>query len=324
MEKREIWRLVYLLVLGQTVSLCLGVNIFTSSLLVNLGVNTPLTQSFFTYLLLSLVYGTVLLRRGKKLLVPWYWYVGLALVDVQGNFLALKSFQYASITSVTLLDCWAVPFAMILTWLVLKTKYSVWQFVGVAICVLGLVFVLFSDALSGGGGSRPLLGDALVIAGTFCYACSNVGEEFCVKKKDRIEVVAMLGVFGMLVGAIEISIFERNSLREVNWSPTILALFASFAASTFLFYTIVPFVLKMSGSTLFNLSLLTSDMWAVLIRIFFYHQKVDWLYYLAFGVSAIGLIIYSLNEGASNNQGDKAYERLSQENQENVDTVMTS
>lgn len=30
----------------------------------------------------------------------------------------------------------------------------------------------------------------------------------------------------------------------------------------------------MSGATLFNLSLLTSDMWAVAIRTFFYNQKV--------------------------------------------------
>jgi solute carrier family 35, member F1/2 len=78
----------------------------------------------------------------------------------------------------------------------------------------------------------------------------------------------------------------------------------------------------MSGATLFNLSLLTSDMWAVAIRVLFYQQEVIFskprilvpngnilpnmltyficnlqinrLYYLAFTVVAIGLIIYSL------------------------------
>lgn len=34
------------------------------------------------------------------------------------------------------------------------------------------------------------------------------------------------------------------------------------------------FPLQMSGSTMLNLSLLTSDMWAVVIRIFAYHEKV--------------------------------------------------
>lgn len=36
-----------------------------------------------------------------------------------------------------------------------------------------------------------------------------------------------------------------------------------------------------------------SDMWAVLIRIFAYHEKVDWIYFVAFAGTAIGLVIYS-------------------------------
>ncbi|KAF2609180.1 hypothetical protein F2Q68_00045104 [Brassica cretica] len=53
---------------------------------------------------------------------------------------------------------------------------------------------------------------------------------------------------------------------------------------------------------MFTLSLLTSDMWAVLIRIFAYHEKVDWLYYLAFATTAIGLIIYSMKENDKEKQ----------------------
>ncbi|GJU76190.1 putative reverse transcriptase domain-containing protein [Tanacetum coccineum] len=51
-----------------------------------------------------------------------------------------------------------------------------------------------------------------------------------------------------------------------------------------------------SGSTLFNLSLLTADMWAVIIRIFFYHQQVDWLYYVSFLIVGVGLFIYSKSD----------------------------
>lgn len=39
--------------------------------------------------------------------------------------------------------------------------------------------------------------------------------------------------------------------------------------------------LQTNGSTMLNLSLLTSDMWAVLIRIFAYHEKVCKLIVLA-------------------------------------------
>ncbi|XP_059667464.1 uncharacterized protein LOC132312917 isoform X2 [Cornus florida] len=267
-------RTLFILFLGQVVSFVMALMSFTSSLLVTLGVDTPLTLSFFPYLALALVYGSILVYRRQKLLVPLYWYVLLGFADVQGNYLVNKAFQYSSITSVTILDCWTIAWVIILTWLFLHTQYSLWQYFGAAICVVGLGLVLLSDAgVGGGGGSKPLLGDILVIAGTLFFAMSNVGEEYCVKKKDRVEVVSMIGLFGMLVSVCEIAIMERTTLESVTWSTEI-----------------------MSGATLFNLSILTSDMWAVVIRIFFYHQEVDWLYYLSFAIVVVGLIIYSKTE----------------------------
>ncbi|KAJ0778579.1 putative solute carrier family 35 member SLC35F1/F2/F6 [Helianthus annuus] len=62
----------------------------------------------------------------------------------------------------------------------------------------------------------------------------------------------------------------------------------------FLFYSGVPVLLKISGSTMLNLSLLTSDMWSVLIRIFVYREKVDWIYFVAFAAVAVGLVVYSV------------------------------
>ncbi|KAK6147185.1 hypothetical protein DH2020_018097 [Rehmannia glutinosa] len=240
--------------LGQLVSFDLAIMQFTSSLAAT-QVDAPLTLSLSTYLLLAVVYGSIMLYRRQKLLVPWYWYVLLAFVDVHGNYLG----------NVLSYSC------------------------------LGLV--LLSDAgVGGGGGSKPILGDFLVIAGSFFYAMSNVGEEFCVKKKDRIEVIAMIGLFGMLVTVAEIPVLERKTLESMNWSTGLISAYAGYAVSSFLFYTIVPFVLQISGTTLFNLSLLTSDMWAVAVRTFIYKQKVDWLYYLAFVLVVLGIFIYSKTE----------------------------
>ncbi|KAK3405822.1 hypothetical protein EUGRSUZ_K02054 [Eucalyptus grandis] len=290
-------RTLYLLFLGQVASFALALSSFTSSLIADLGVDAPLTQMLLVYLGLALVYGGVMLYRRRRLLVPWYWYLILGCVDVQGNYLVNKAYQYSSITSVTLLDCWTIVWVVALTWIFLGTRYSLWQLLGAALSVLGLGFVMLSDAgVGGGGGSKPLLGDVLVIAGTVFFAVSNVAEEFCVKKKDRVEVLAMLGLFGTLVSVIEISIVERESDESIQWSTDIILAFVGFVASCFMFYSLVPFVLKMSGATMFNLSALTSDMWAVVVRIFVYRQEVDWLYYLAFSVVIVGVVIYSVTE----------------------------
>ncbi|KAM0947488.1 putative solute carrier family 35 member SLC35F1/F2/F6 [Dioscorea sansibarensis] len=305
MTKKEIWRLVFVLFLGQLVSFLLAVISFIASYIAYLGIDTPLTQSFCTYLALSLVYGSIFLCRRSKLVVPWYWYLALGFVDVQGNYLVVKAYQYSSITSVTLLDCWTIPWVMILTCFTIKTRYSLWQFVGAAICVIGLALVLLSGrqivqrSSSFNHGNKPLLGDTLVIAGTFFYAMSNVGEEYCVKRKNLFEVLTMLGVFGALVSVCEISIVERKTLESIQWSPSLISLYIGYAAAGLSFYTLLPFILKMSGSALFNLSLLTSDLWAVVIRICIYHEQVSWLYYLAYSVVAIGLIIYSFNDTGS-------------------------
>lgn len=59
--------------------------------------------------------------------------------------LVVKAYQYTSLTSVMLLDCWAIPCVMFLTWILLKTQYGIKKFIGVAICVAGLVLDVFSD-----------------------------------------------------------------------------------------------------------------------------------------------------------------------------------
>lgn len=61
----------------------------------------------------------------------------------------MKAYQYTSLTSVMLLDCWSIPSVMLLTWLFLKTKYRFLKITGVVVCVAGLVLVVFSDVHAG-------------------------------------------------------------------------------------------------------------------------------------------------------------------------------
>ncbi|KAI3935344.1 hypothetical protein MKW98_027164 [Papaver atlanticum] len=283
------------LALGQFVSLLITSTGFSSSELARKGINAPTSQSFANYVLLAIVYGGIRIYQKKKLQTKWYYYLLLALFDVEGNFLVVKAYQYTSLTSVMLLDCWTIPCVILFTWLFLKTKYRIRKFIGVAVCVAGLVLVVFSDvhAADRAGGSHPIKGDLLVIAGATLYGVTNTSEEYLVKNVDRVEVMAMLGLFGAIISAIQIAILERNELKAIHWSAGALLPYSGFAAAMFLFYSTVPILLQISGSTMLNLSLLTSDMWAVLIRIFAYHEKVDWMYFIAFAGVVVGLIIYS-------------------------------
>ncbi|CAN1253291.1 Solute carrier family 35 member F1 [Linum perenne] len=292
--------------LGQFLSLLITSTGFLSSELARKGINAPTSQSFLNYVLLAVVYGGVLLYRRQKLKAKWYYYLILGLIDVEANFLVVKAYQYTSLTSVMLLDCWAIPCVMLLTWFFLKTKYRFKKITGVIVCVAGLILIVFSDvhATDRSGGSKPWLGDVLVIAGATLYSVSNVSEEFLVKSADRVELMALLGFFGAIISAIQIAILERSELRSIHWSAGAALPFVGFSLAMFLFYSFVPVLLKINGSTMLNLSLLSSDMWAVLIRIFAYHQKVDWMYFLAFGAVAVGLVIYSIGEKDEDESAD--------------------
>ncbi|KAF5954005.1 hypothetical protein HYC85_006861 [Camellia sinensis] len=93
-----------------------------------------------------------------------------------------------------------------------------------------------------------------------------------------------------------IAIVERTTLESIKWSAEIILAFAGYALASFMSSSLVPFVLKMNGATMLNLSILTTSMWAVVIRIFFYHQQVDWLYYLSFAIVVVGIVVYSKTE----------------------------
>lgn len=76
----------------------------------------------------------------RLILMPFLIAIGCAVV---------KAYQYTSITSVMLLDCWSIPTVMLLTWVFLKTKYRFRKITGVVVCIAGLVIVVFSDVHAG-------------------------------------------------------------------------------------------------------------------------------------------------------------------------------
>lgn len=72
-------------------------------------------------------------------------------------YAVVKSYQYTSLTSVMLLDCWSIPCVIVLTWIFLKTKYGFRKFFGVGVCVAGLILVVFSDVHASDRVSKDIL-----------------------------------------------------------------------------------------------------------------------------------------------------------------------
>ncbi|RMC07336.1 hypothetical protein DUI87_16795 [Hirundo rustica rustica] len=312
-----IWKTI---ILGQMVSLFIcGTAVTSQYLTEKYRVKTPMLQSFINYGLLLLVYTTMLaFRTGSDSLWQilkqrWWKYIFLGLVDVEANYVMVKAYQYTTLTSVQLLDCFGIPMLMALSWFILQARYRLIHFVAVAICLLGVGTMVGADILAGrpeGEGSDVVIGDVLVLLGSSLYAISNVSEEYIVKNLSRVEFLGMVGLFGTIISGLQLAILEHREIMTIQWNWHVALLFTAFALCMFALYSFMPVVIKVTSATSVNLGILTSDLYSLFfgLFLFFYNPEAfrsdlfsenegsaesgNGLYILSFVVIMVGFILY--------------------------------
>ncbi|TMS07817.1 Solute carrier family 35 member F2 [Larimichthys crocea] len=297
------WQVAKTLAMGQGLAaLVCGTAISSQYLATSFHVNTPMLQSFFNYALLFVTYGPILLYRtgdGNILQIlkrRWWKYLLLGLVDVEANYSVVKAYQYTTITSIQLLDCFVVPVLMLLSWWILKTRYRLVHFVAVCICLLGVGAMVGADLLAGrdqGSTSNILLGDGLVLLSASLYAVSNVCQEYTVKNLSKVEFLGMVGLFGTIISTIQMVVLERNEVAAIQWSWQVGLLFSAFALCLYTLYNCMSIVVKLSSATSVNLSLLTADLFSLFCGIFLFQYNFSGLYLVSLVVIIIGFITFN-------------------------------
>ncbi|XP_030189354.1 solute carrier family 35 member F2 isoform X4 [Lynx canadensis] len=265
-------------------SLCIcGTAITSQYLAERYRVNTPMLQSFINYCLLLLFYTVMLaFQSGSDNLLhilkrKWWKYVLLGLADVEANYLIVRAYQYTTLTSVQLLDCFGIPVLMALSWFVLYARYRVIHLIAVAVCLLGVGTMVGADILAGredNSGSDVLIGDILVLLGASLYAVSNVCEEYIVKRLSRQEFLGMVGLFGTIISGIQLSIVECKDIASIQWDWKIALLFVAFALCMFCLYSFMPLVIQVTSATSVNLGILTADLYSLFFGLFLFGYKL--------------------------------------------------
>ncbi|XP_053396761.1 solute carrier family 35 member F2-like isoform X2 [Mercenaria mercenaria] len=291
------------LVLGQFISLLLCGTAVSTGLLQQQGVNIPTAQSFFNYVLLCLVFTTILScrREGRsmcEILRKWGWrYFLIAIVDVEANYLVVKAYAYTTVTSVQLLDCFSLVSVMILSRLFLHARYRIQHLGGAAVCLLGMVGLVLTDVLVGkndNAASNVALGDVLIIVGATLYGVSNVCQEYVVRTYDKVEFLAMVGLFGSFINGAQFAILERDEVASLDLtSYKIVVPLVVFVICLFLLYSTMTVVIQLTSATTVNLSILSADFYTLLFGLFLFNYKFHVLYFVSFAVIIIGLAIYS-------------------------------
>ena len=329
-QKRERRRRNLMLpLLSQVLAVLLTVASISVQSLANANLNFPGTMNSLTYGTLCLVYVPWRARAifsgrrrgaegpaGSILKGPLWQYCLLALCDVEANFIIVFAYSFTTITSVTLLDFSTIPFAMILTRVFLRTRYNSGHIVGAATCVFGLALLVLADATSGGAsenaGSRPGLGDVMVVISAVLYSTSNVVEENLLSREGaaRSEVLAVLPLLALPLCFMQAYAFEHRRWAELAAAGPVACWIIGYVGSIFMFYSIAPYVLREGGSAAFNLAMITSDLWSALAKVVMFGGFGTPTLALAFFVSlvlvALGLFWYATSGETTTGTADGA------------------
>ena len=195
---------------------------------------------------------------------------------------------------------------MVLSFIFLRIRYHLVHLVGVALAIVGMVVVFLADlhSLRTDGGEHQWFGDLLCIAGVTFYAIGNVAQEFLVKNHSVVEYLCMIGLVGSVVTGIQMCVLERVQLVNAEWNSYIGLLLGGFGACLLLFYVITPQVMRLSSAVVFNLSLITSDFFTLIVGVLFFGFIFSYVYIIGMLLTVLGVAIYSTKSPTAASPGD--------------------
>lgn len=110
------------------------------------------------------------------------------------------------------------------------------------------------------------------------------------RRSPLYEVVGQLGMWGMIINAIQAAGLEHKAIREATWSgmnskpiSTIphsaltvcsVGILVAYTASMFILYTVAPLLYRMASSAYYNLSILSSDFYGLLFGLFLFVRYI--------------------------------------------------
>lgn len=318
------WMMFY----GQLLSFGLSASGATNDVLVHsYNVHTPTFQMALVYLCLGIGYG---IKNGRRhgccihsnnygLLFRIFL---VALCDVEANYFAFLSFQYASFESVTLLMSLSIPSTMISSSIILQRNYTKIHYLGASICFIGSCLTVLNDTTatspsstsSNKNNSNPFLGDVLAISGAILYGLVDTLMEWAIKNsantanaenissnyspEEAVDLfMCRFGWLGAGTALFQVGLLERSQVFSYFTSTsTIAKVWTSlFVTTTSLCYIGTTRFLLHYEAAMFNLSLLTSNGWAVLFTLFYDKEtSTGFFFFLSLVVIIIGVVVYEI------------------------------
>ncbi|CAH8665303.1 unnamed protein product [Schistosoma rodhaini] len=267
----------------------------------------------------------------RTLLIRFSFYSLIAFIDVHANWSIVTAYAYTSVTSIQSLDCISIPTVVLSSYFFLSYRYAWNHYIGIISCLIGATGMILTDYFIQPSNQnivhhnttseiylnqlynntvnnqlftaeQMIFGDFLVIIGAISYGLSNVLQQYLVLKYGIVEFLGCVGLIASIIILIYTVSLEKHSISMILFNVTsmdltkVIGCFIGYALSMFLLYSLMPLVLMRSSAVLVNLSLLTSDVYAVLMDIFIFHHSFHYLYILCFLIILLGVGLFNVNQ----------------------------
>mmetsp|Transcript_8969 Transcript_8969/g.17311 ORF Transcript_8969/g.17311 Transcript_8969/m.17311 type:complete len:312 (+) Transcript_8969:242-1177(+) len=285
------------ILIGQGISILNASSGVFASLLILLGLELSLFELLVFYALLSMIYTPILIYKKLKISLGDLWRMLLAsITDSQGNFFTVLAYRYTSITSVFILSNSSVPIVFVLSYIFLKKKFHKYEVIGVCIALAGILCVILSDLkVEGWVWTGYFAGDVMVLIGTTLYCITNVWQEYQMKAGlHPFKWLSLIGSFAAVIMLIESMSLELSDIKRLVLPEEFGCIFG-FAGCLLSLYSIAPYYFEAYGATVYNLSMLTTSLYALIFQVLFIGvYSTDWLYFVGIGFVIIGIVVYNL------------------------------
>ena len=219
---------------------------------------------------------------------------------ILGGFIGLFGFIYLFITSLkfgSAIDISIImtlpPIFVILIGVIFLHRRPGWmEYVGVAVSFVGAAIVILGGRSSDNvaHNPNPILGDALAIASTICYAFYLTILEGPTKKYKPVGMLRWVFLFSAIPALFLLKDFDHIMLFHTHEAKPWLYIGFILICPTFIAYFLVQPAMKRIGSELVSIYQYLLPVFATISAVIMIDEKLHWIQVLAMGVIVIGML----------------------------------
>lgn len=292
---------------GQVLSMILS-STFIFTQMVNQGYIYP--YIFPNEMMYHLLFLICLLKAGyiinlyktKVNVTRFIYIIAMGAIDVLANMAMLKSFEYTSGISAVLISSTSAILAVPMSYFILKSRYNRWHAIGVAIVMVGLVFINWSkyDQNAGEDASFKFTGSFLAALASLGFAASSVIQTKVIEEIDEGYPWGALSGFGTVSSVVAFIIANLTPLHTedrdllLNSNSPYAWYIIGYIVALALFYVLSPLYLQKWSAVNFQMSILTADIGVYIFNIFYLKASLTTLYTTGFFVVLIGMGVFNM------------------------------